>query len=1130
MTYVPNENEENARTTFAVTAVSATGSESGRILCYYNPEDTSAVIESVSASVSDENELQILVTANGNTGKFRVYEQAVGSSEYTLIEESGFPILYVENYNKTSKYYVSVVSAYTLEESKLQNIGSVVSTNLSYDSTNILKGKEFIGKTGSDYSLTAGYEYYKLTDGVIDTEDYTNGRFSTRYGKKADGTIDLGGTYILSEFRLYLFERKTVKAGTNFTLQVYSEGQWINVVENVTNDELVSKYCKSIGSGKAGLILSFDLGLIKGSKIRFYSESCTNDGITYYEAECAGIMLNDKYAYQDNILVGKTFTGTQPTSYHAGAGGDVFTYDKLTDGVISSDWKLGRYSSQTNGKMNGIVDLGGVYKLDKIRIYDFEQKIANVGNDFKIEICYNGAWKQIVHVANNADLISYRVSNGTSAGEAWFEFDLNGVLAQKIRISSIAVTSHSVTLYEVECSGAMIYEYGKANDNVFADKTFVGSEPTSYHAGAGGDVFTYDKLTDGVISSDWKLGRYSSQTNGKMNGVVDLGGLYKLDKIRVYDFEQKIKNMGNNFKIELYYNGSWSEAVYVENNADLSKYRVSNGTTAGNAWFEFDLGAALAEKVRITAVAVTSCSVTLYEVQCSGCKVVSDTLENEVSNVLKDEDGVINGGNVSTENPSDNMFDGDFSTYTEILGAASYSVTVDLGRVSSLYTLKIYELIENSNFVNGVLSTASDDTMVEVYRDGQWIRIADNISLSATEDYTEINLYGTECSMVRITFSNTRLFDTETSYRSAKIKEITCTVSSHSHIDRKAMLEAYKTLLAIQSDDEAHVNKMTEFKAALTNAALKSDGIDAYTSEMIEYAENYVDSEVSKVDFVPKTSVTLDRNLIYNVYVPVADELKCFVLDGVQYNDFESIKERIVTLSDGKKYYRFEIELSASEAGRNVVLEAAICIGGNDYSGTWTMNVPKYAEKVIAMGNEFEAQLVKDILSYIRAAYVYFDTEDEAVMSKIDNILGGNYDENNEPALRGSAIAPTNGLTAVTYVLSSTPVIRFYVSDTNNKYEFYADGVKLNTINDSDAEGNYIEMDVYAYAMGKTITYTINGIESGSYHINSYYTFVTTDEEYKENTNLINLVARFAKYCESAALYREHVIKNNKGE
>ena len=173
-----------------------------------------------------------------------------------------------------------------------------------------------------------------------------------------------------------------------------------------------------------------------------------------------------------------------------------------------------------------------------------------------------------------------------------------------------------------------------------------------------------------------------------------------------------------------------------------------------------------------------------------------------------------------------------------------------------------------------------------------------------------------------------------------------------------------------------------------------------------------------------------------------------------------------------------------------------------------------------------QKQLIKDILSYIRAAYAYFGTDDSEAIAKIDAILGEGYDANNAPVLDGSAETPTEGLSAVTFVLGATPAIRFYITGNAESYAFYVGTSKLKAVKGSDDFGTYVEMDVYAYAMCETITYTINGEEEGSYHINSYYTFVTTDEEYKNNAELINLVARFAKYCESSAAYRDSVVGN----
>ena len=74
----------------------------------------------------------------------------------------------------------------------------------------------------------------------------------------------------------------------------------------------------------------------------------------------------------------------------------------------------------------------------------------------------------------------------------------------------------------------------------------------------------------------------------------------------------------------------------------------------------------------------------------------------------------------------------------------------------------------------------------------------------------------------------------------------------------------------------------------------------------------------------------------------------------------------------------------------------------------------------------------------------------------------------------------------------------------------------------SDGNGTYIEISVYAYLMGKTIEYRIDGASVGSYHLNSYYEFSKT----LGNDKLVSLVERFAKYCESADDYRRAVIEN----
>ena len=277
-------------------------------------------------------------------------------------------------------------------------------------------------------------------------------------------------------------------------------------------------------------------------------------------------------------------------------------------------------------------------------------------------------------------------------------------------------------------------------------------------------------------------------------------------------------------------------------------------------------------------------------------------------------------------------------------------------------------------------------------------------------------------------------------------------------------------------------------------------------------------AEVANIDFVPKMSLTLDRDLILNVYVPAKDFLAGFTLDGVDYTDLAVLKK--VTLG-AEDYYLVSISLDAKSAARDVVLRAKVALGDKTASATFTFGIVKYAEKILADGSDAEKTLVKDVLSYVRAAYAYFGTNDAQTVSRINTILGDNYDANNAPTVEGSATAETAGLKSATFVLDGTPAMRFYLADgaDASKYAFFIDDTRVKT--ETSADGKYIDIDVYAYALCETVTYTIDGVESGSFHIRAYYEWSKT----QNNDNLVNLTARFWKYLQSARDYRDSVVE-----
>ena len=342
------------------------------------------------------------------------------------------------------------------------------------------------------------------------------------------------------------------------------------------------------------------------------------------------------------------------------------------------------------------------------------------------------------------------------------------------------------------------------------------------------------------------------------------------------------------------------------------------------------------------------------------------------------------------------------------------------------------------------------------------------------------------------------------------------------HLDILRKVDTNGSTIIFTKGEDGYIQLITTSEYTNSEGLNTSSGDASFVKVGYQGGKNvYSLVPTALTSYTPKMSLTLDRNLTMNVYIPVNGTQK-FVFDGVTYENLAVLADDIVTI-DGKDYYLVKVELAASEAARNVPFSAVVIAEDKTATVRYTFSVPNYSVKVLSDGTEIEKTLVKDILSYVRAAYVYFGNNDDLeAIAKINNILGDNYDENNLPIMNGSAIEPTEGLTAATFVLSSTPAIRFYLPEgaDASAYKFYAKDVALNTEFGENEKGKYFDIDVYAYRICDTITYKINGIEAGSYHIRSYYEWAKT----QGNDALVKLVSRFAKYAESAKAYRAEVL------
>ena len=304
-------------------------------------------------------------------------------------------------------------------------------------------------------------------------------------------------------------------------------------------------------------------------------------------------------------------------------------------------------------------------------------------------------------------------------------------------------------------------------------------------------------------------------------------------------------------------------------------------------------------------------------------------------------------------------------------------------------------------------------------------------------------------------------------------------------------------------------------------------GADAPTAEYNGYKFIAVSSDEATVtytlapkaaegiDFTPKASVTLDSNLIFNIYIPATEEFISATLDGAN----------VILGEESDGYYLVTVKLPADEAARDIILVASLEKDGTALTATFTFSTAKYAEKLLnnAEISTVEKTLIKDILAYINSAYVYFNNG--KTVAEIVALLDGYVSDKVINA--DDAKCDTDGLTGATFVLGATPAIRFYLNGyTAEKFSFKVGARALSITADnlgSDADGDYIEFTLFAYEMNETFSYEIEGTEiKGEYNLISYF----ADSNTQSTPALCDLVAKFYNYCQSAKMYRQYVIEN----
>ena len=501
---------------------------------------------------------------------------------------------------------------------------------------NIFDGKAFtpadratVTHSGMYNGVNVKYDYTKLTDNDMHLH---TGRYSTSSSGSSqvfDGIIDLGGGYSLGELQIYDFGPSSTAApfmGTALEIQVYCDGVWTTVVNCESNDDIIGH---RVGSS----YLSFDLSGVMAEKIRIYIPArLGTNSISIYEIKCSGVLESVA-----DVFEGKIFeAGDRASAFFVGTHNGVnvnYDYTKLTDN--NTHYQTGRFSTRaydSSQVFDGIIDLGGGFFLDELKINDFNSTATTapfMGTALEIQVYSLGTWTTVVSCASNDEIVQHRLDSTN------ISFDLGGVRAEKVRIYIPArLDTNSISINEIECSATIdhtVYDYFA---NLLLGKTFVPTEASAKEVHVDPEVdYGYAVITDDSYLA--KGGRFSTRTSSStqhVDGTVNLDGVYQLNELRIYDFnahsEPNASNpgyLGTRLVIEAYIDGAWSTVVDCDR-SEYGSHRVSPSAAWGTQYLAFDLTGVTAEMLRVyIPERADSNSISFYEITCSGIKIAEHT-------------------------------------------------------------------------------------------------------------------------------------------------------------------------------------------------------------------------------------------------------------------------------------------------------------------------------------------------------------------------------------------------------------------------------------------------------------------------------------------------------------------------
>lgn len=394
----------------------------------------------------------------------------------------------------------------------------------------------------------------------------------------------------------------------------------------------------------------------------------------------------------------------------------------------------------------------------------------------------------------------------------------------------------------------------KEYENFLSGKTFEKVSGSGFLTGYG-----LEKLTDGDYNV--KTGRFAGndEANATITISCELDGVYDLGEITIYDHVESSETHTrcDQTTVEVFHDDTWTTVI------DKQPLEYTGNKRNGDDDTIFDLTGNKASKIRLTFSNTSgeSKGISLYEIKCSGTKISNIVLSEAPTNILKNisSDALTFTGRSKPTGTyaATNAFDENTSTRWAVNDEMSeFSVTIDLPNTYNVKTMKIYDFRnKSSDTIDGVLTTRSDKTSVEVYSNGVWTKVIDDVPMTVEDPFTQFDLGFAEASKLRITFNNTKFA------ASASIYEITCTAQQLKYADRRELL---KVVEAIDKTDYSQFGTLAQTAVEKT----LSDAIA--TLKSVPVGQEQVDKaikDLNSIDEIIKngdSDVLLEETDLYN--------------------------------------------------------------------------------------------------------------------------------------------------------------------------------------------------------------------------------------------------------------------------